>query len=1062
MRCLAALVLLLLLAPLSPTAALADGEPGDLWYTYTVADGIASGNVSAVYYAQDGTLWFGTETGASHYDGHWVSLSEKDGLPAGRVRAVTGTSDGSLWFGTKTGGLAQRSAAGACCRVWTTGQQLPSNDVRALLPAVETPGAAGEMALWVGTSQGLVRLTESQVTPEAAMAGIEIWSLAAGPAGELLAGTSGRGVWSRDALGAWEVLGDALPGDVYAVKVEADGGILAGTQAGLFRYDAGAWRLLPLPQEDGGLTVFSILEDDGGGLWVGSDQGLFHIPDGGPAGATPTQFRADRPGLVSNYVRAMVFDGDGELWLGTLAGVSRYDGRLWQTVHRPPLQDQRINAILTDGQGWSWVGTEQNGLALWDGATWQSITEDNGLPDNRVVSLYEDNIGRVWVGTGTGVGYRTPDQKWRFFTEADGLAGAPVWSIAQDEDGGFWLGTEAGASYLDGAGVLNPVARLDGKRVNAIHRDNEGTLWFGLPDDGLMRLAGDQWQAVPTPAGTSFEGILVNGIQETPISPSSSALWVATGNDGLWQCQDGHWRRMDGFLASPLVLSLGVLDGQLWVGTRQGFDRYDGRTWQSYSGAALPSPEITAIGTASDGAAWIGTTGGLVHYRPERTRPWMDLERANLQPPMDGALTLVGGRLRSIRLSGGDLATQPEDIVFLTQLEGVDPYPRPYSDRLAPYEEIALAPGTYALRAWARDSSLNYSPPTEVKVIVPRVVTLFGTVPILAGLFYPALGVGVLAAGGFTLAVGLGKRARPRGRPSGGNVQAAQQEAPSRGFNPYISGEPIRQSDMFFGRQELLGRILNALHLNSIMLYGERRIGKTTLLYQLVERLRRTDDPDWVFIPVLIDLEGTSQERFFHSVVESAACVVGPALPGVPRTLRASSMRAELYTDRDAGADLKVLLEALEPALAPRRARLVLMLDEVDVLNGYSPLIQQQLRRMLMSPLMRNVGAVMAGAEINKAWDRVESPWYNLFTEVAVEPFSEEQSRALLTDPVRGVYEWDPAAVDHVLQQAQGRPFRLQQYALEAVNRMLTAGRLRITMSDVAAADQTIDRAGGG
>jgi hypothetical protein len=84
-----------------------------------------------------------------------------------------------------------------------------------------------------------------------------------------------------------------------------------------------------------------------------------------------------------------------------------------------------------------------------------------------------------------------------------------------------------------------------------------------------------------------------------------------------------------------------------------------------------------------------------------------------------------------------------------------------------------------------------------------------------------------------------------------------------------------------------------------------------------------------------------------------------------------------------------------------------------------------------------------------------------LFTEMPVEPFSEEQSRALLTDPVRGDYEWDEAAIKYVLQRAEGRPFRLQQYALEAVNQMLTASRLRITMSDVATAGRTIERAGG-
>ena len=102
---------------------------------------------------------------------------------------------------------------------------------------------------------------------------------------------------------------------------------------------------------------------------------------------------------------------------------------------------------------------------------------------------------------------------------------------------------------------------------------------------------------------------------------------------------------------------------------------------------------------------------------------------------------------------------------------------------------------------------------------------------------------------------------------------------------------------------------------------------------------------------------------------------------------------------------------------------------------------------------------MVAGIQISKAWDREESPWYNMFNEIALEPFTDEQARTLLVEPVRGTYEWDPAALEFVLQQAEGRPYRLQQYALEAVNQMLAAKRLRITLADTQAAHEIIERA---
>jgi hypothetical protein len=100
-----------------------------------------------------------------------------------------------------------------------------------------------------------------------------------------------------------------------------------------------------------------------------------------------------------------------------------------------------------------------------------------------------------------------------------------------------------------------------------------------------------------------------------------------------------------------------------------------------------------------------------------------------------------------------------------------------------------------------------------------------------------------------------------------GDLQAARQ-AIERGFNPYIVSDPVREPDRFFGREELLTGMINTLHNNSIMIHGPRRIGKTSLLYQLANRLRGTSDPDYAFIPALIDLEGTAQEDFFHTLME--------------------------------------------------------------------------------------------------------------------------------------------------------------------------------------------------
>jgi tetratricopeptide (TPR) repeat protein len=89
-----------------------------------------------------------------------------------------------------------------------------------------------------------------------------------------------------------------------------------------------------------------------------------------------------------------------------------------------------------------------------------------------------------------------------------------------------------------------------------------------------------------------------------------------------------------------------------------------------------------------------------------------------------------------------------------------------------------------------------------------------------------------------------------------------------RRFNPYIAGAPVLDTEMFFGREQLIERILQTIHNNSLLLYGERRIGKTSIQHQLKRRLQQLDDPNYTFYPVYIDLQGTPETQFFATVAE--------------------------------------------------------------------------------------------------------------------------------------------------------------------------------------------------
>jgi tetratricopeptide (TPR) repeat protein len=276
-----------------------------------------------------------------------------------------------------------------------------------------------------------------------------------------------------------------------------------------------------------------------------------------------------------------------------------------------------------------------------------------------------------------------------------------------------------------------------------------------------------------------------------------------------------------------------------------------------------------------------------------------------------------------------------------------------------------------------------------------------------------------------------------------------QRRAGRRRFNPYIAGAPVLDDTMFFGRKKLLTRILNVLHHNSLMITGERRIGKTTLLYHLKKSLEVDDGTEYRFFPVFTDLQGVPETAFFHHVM--ADVVEALSLSAETESgLRFRGAALE-YDGRDFSHDLQRVIEELKRRTS-KKVKLALLIDEVDVLNAYSERINQRLRSIFMKTFSEHLVAIMSGVGVKRTWNSEGSPWYNFFDEIEVTPFSREEAEALIRQPVQGFFRYDPQAVEAILHASGGKPYLIQRLCIHAVNRMLEQGRTTMTADDVKAA----------
>jgi tetratricopeptide (TPR) repeat protein len=269
-----------------------------------------------------------------------------------------------------------------------------------------------------------------------------------------------------------------------------------------------------------------------------------------------------------------------------------------------------------------------------------------------------------------------------------------------------------------------------------------------------------------------------------------------------------------------------------------------------------------------------------------------------------------------------------------------------------------------------------------------------------------------------------------------------------RRFNPFIAGAPVLDTDMFFGREQLIERILQTIHNNSLLLYGERRIGKTSLQHQLKRRLHQLDDPQYDFYPVYIDLQGTPESQFFVTLAEDVFHELATLLDGIkPGDGLADDAE---YGYRELVADLRRVIKALE-ARSSKQVKLVLLIDEVDELNAYDPRINQRLRSLFMKSFAENLVAVVSGVEIRKQWDKEGSPWYNFFEEIEVTPIERHDAEDLITRPIGGVFKVDQDVIDRILELTDRKPYHVQRFCVALVNRMYEQGRRVITTADVEA-----------
>ncbi|MCF7859780.1 MAG: response regulator [Candidatus Cloacimonetes bacterium] len=417
-----------------------------------------------------------------------------------------------------------------------------------------------------------------------------------------------------------------------------------------------------ISMEDGlsGNTIYSILQDSRGFLWIGTNNGLNRFD--GYNIKVYTHDPDDNRSLCYIRVTSMYEDRSGILWIGTRKGLNKYNREtddFSRYTNNPnnssSLSNNKVTSIYEDSDSILWIGTSGGGLNKFNRETETFIhylhdtNDSRSISSNSINKILESKNGDFWIATSRGLNkYDSETNEFSKYlndpNDINSLSYNVVSSIYEDRFENIWLGTYGGGinklvprinnssppTFLNYKNDPTINRSIRGNQIVSIIEDNTGELWIGSYDGWLNKFN-------PTSGQSLRDGSL---LIKTIYKDHSGLIWYG-GEHGVYKLDTRklsikHYTNEPDNPKSYSGLDVNsILEYKkniIWIGSSLGgLNKFlrDKEEFVHYRNnpnnpRSISNNRVGAFCKDEDGSLWIGTRGGLNKLIPgemDKTNP---------------------------------------------------------------------------------------------------------------------------------------------------------------------------------------------------------------------------------------------------------------------------------------------------------------------------------------------------------------------------------------------------------------------------------------------------------